>query len=446
MPLPQPNRYIRLFFYFYIALLIIQGCHILIGLFTADPALINEFYQFGISDWLINYESGFVRRGLVGQLLLSLYNTCPFDIGIAIIATTYISIILLSAVVIYMFYKHKTSMFILPTAFALGGFFLIKATFYRRDALMLLAIFLTLYLHRQYLTTSIKRRWLLLATYISGIVSLLIHEAAFFCFVPFLFIHYYTTHQGAIATRIGKSAIFTLPYIVTFILSCTCKGNIEMGNTIWYSWSDFFYARYGTQLPMGVGIEALSWDTIGTFKRHFTINYGGAIEWNIPYMSFLDIQFPRAIAWIAIYIVIYYLCANSNKIRLHEREYDNKHNPINAYQPTILLMQFVALLPMFTLLSCDLRRVIIYWILTSFFISYQLVALGGSLSIPLLSTASSRIVQFFNNNRITSSKWFYLLCTLFVGVPACQFTIYDYTFSTEIFNTLRFIFHAIQQA
>ena len=150
MPLQQPNRYISLFFYFYIALLIIQGCHILIGLFTADPALINEFYQFGISDWLINYESGFVRRGLVGQLLLTLYNTCPFDIGIAIIATTYISVILLSAVVIYMFYKHKTSMFILPTAFALGGFFLIKATFYRRDALMLLAIFLTLYLHRQY--------------------------------------------------------------------------------------------------------------------------------------------------------------------------------------------------------------------------------------------------------------------------------------------------------
>ena len=85
MPLPKANRYIRLFFYFYIALLIVQGCYKLIEIFIADPNLINESYEFGISDWLINYESGFVRRGLVGQLLLTLYNTCPFDIGIAMI-------------------------------------------------------------------------------------------------------------------------------------------------------------------------------------------------------------------------------------------------------------------------------------------------------------------------------------------------------------------------
>ena len=32
-----------------------------------------QYYDIVISDWMINYQGGFVRRGLVGELLYQIY-------------------------------------------------------------------------------------------------------------------------------------------------------------------------------------------------------------------------------------------------------------------------------------------------------------------------------------------------------------------------------------
>jgi len=56
----------------------------LIALLIEWPMIVSYFWMTGdfsaprfnvwpISDWLINYQTGFVRRGLVGELLLRLF-------------------------------------------------------------------------------------------------------------------------------------------------------------------------------------------------------------------------------------------------------------------------------------------------------------------------------------------------------------------------------------
>lgn len=44
----------------------------------------EDYSSFRISDWLINYSDGFIRRGLLGTLLLRFYNLFPHPISMTI--------------------------------------------------------------------------------------------------------------------------------------------------------------------------------------------------------------------------------------------------------------------------------------------------------------------------------------------------------------------------
>ena len=55
---------------------------------------IPDYESYQISDWMINYEGGFVRRGLMGQLLLSANTIHTFDVRYAILIIELMSYIL----------------------------------------------------------------------------------------------------------------------------------------------------------------------------------------------------------------------------------------------------------------------------------------------------------------------------------------------------------------
>ena len=46
---------------------------------------VPDYESYQISDWMINYEGGFVRRGLMGQLLLYANSVHNFDVRYAIL-------------------------------------------------------------------------------------------------------------------------------------------------------------------------------------------------------------------------------------------------------------------------------------------------------------------------------------------------------------------------
>ena len=128
----------------FILLATMQNC------FTQFSARGN-FEGWNLCDWLINYSDGFVRRGLWGEILLYLYNTFNIDIAQSIIWITIISTIALILFTIYFFKKKGLSFFLLPNVILLGSFAMNEILSHRRDALMLLLIFLALYFYKRWI-------------------------------------------------------------------------------------------------------------------------------------------------------------------------------------------------------------------------------------------------------------------------------------------------------
>lgn len=396
----------------FIAYCTLLTCQLLLNFTLQFNKYQINFEKWNFADWLINYEGGFVRRGILGQAILHLYNTSGIEIGQMLHIVSLLSTLALATLTIILFIKNKLSLFILPTAVMIGTFAINDITTFRRDQLMLLIIFLILYLYRKY-TISNKTIYYLLFCML-GILMILIHEASFFCFVPFIFIHQCSKLK---IKNILKSALFLLPLVVAMGICCLFKGDAATADAIWESWQPYFINTYGEPLPMSEAVNALTWETIQAVKHHLRMNY---------------LIYPRIFGWMLTFMGTFYLCANVNRVTLFS--YERKEaNSISL--TSILVFQFISLLPMFTVLSCDLGRITIYWTLTSFFI-YALF--NNPINISLLTDISVWFNNLFNS-KLLSNKYFYILIVLVIFCPLIWFIIPDAYNSTIIGNTHRFI-------
>lgn len=385
----------------------------------------SPFRHWGFSDWLINYQGGFVRRGLWGEFLLFLYNNFGIDIGHAIIFIVIASTVALILFTIYFFKKKGVSFFLLPNILLLGIFAMHDITSFRRDALMLLLIFAALYLYKKWQEGQKNSLLYYILMSITGIAVVLTHEASFFCFVPFIMFHYFCSCESkGFVKRVIKTISISLPVIATMGVACIFKGNEDIANTIWNSYAPYFSERFGEILPMGYGVSALAWSAESTLKDHFILNY-------VLKVSFIP---HRIYAWIPIYFFAFYLMSNVNKIRMFKYE-----NPCidNAHLATVLAIQFVGLLPMFTVLSCDIGRIVMYWSFSSFFI----FAFFDKTEFPVFSKFGHRAKLFFDNNRLLSNKWFYFLISITIFVPFCHFPP-EAIYSSVIGNLVKLVQYA----
>lgn len=428
------SRSLQVALILYTIILIASCIYNLYHVLLHDPTFIKDTTGF-CSDWLINYEGGFVRRGLIGQILYYIYTLVPYDVMFAVLIITYASTILFAALMFYLFYKNKLSWPLLLMPFMLGGFLLFNATIYRRDALMLLMIFLVIYLYRKYLTATAHRTTQLLLLYASGIISILTHEAAFFCFVPFVLLHYYTVTSGTTAMKkIVKSLLFSSPFILSMAAVCLFKGNPHVSGAIWESWHPYLESQYGQIPPMGAAVKALEWETLDTFRLHFRINFLNPITCDKPNFALFLHNIPCAIPWFFIFIGVYYLCINVNRLKIFPYEDGSNDTQINALLPQILLIQFIGHLPMFTVLSCDTRRVMFYCIFSSFFILSQFLATKQTLTIPHITPLSNKLSSLLRGDRSRTATAVFVFVFLFLGVPYGSFTVNEYIGSTVIFR------------
>ncbi len=62
-----------------------------------------------VGDWLINYQGGFVRRGLVGQLFYWLTSSSHRDIGLLVMEFDALILLLLAATVSYLVVGSKNA-------------------------------------------------------------------------------------------------------------------------------------------------------------------------------------------------------------------------------------------------------------------------------------------------------------------------------------------------
>lgn len=413
----------KVLFISYSLILILQLTAFLILRDRMDPTYQQAFTDFSFSDFLINYEAGFIRRGLIGELLLLAYNNYGINIGNAILYTCIVSTIALIALVIFLFKKKGLSFFILPTVVLFGGFAMNRLTLYRRDALMLLIIFCIIFFYRCILhNRNFKKSASYILLNLFSIITILIHEASFFCFAPFLILHHIAiTKKSNNLRSLLKTFIFFLPAISTMAATIIFKGDERSAYEIWDSWTPYFIENYGQALPMGQGVEALTWDGSTTFLFHLRTNYVDPI---IHYI-------PRVFAWGIIYFFTFYLCTNVNRIKLFNYEKEINHK----FLTTTFIITFIGLLPMFTILSCDLRRVTIYWTITSFFI-YAILekTTPPDTTTPIVSNLAEKTNHLFKNNKIFKNKLFYTIVALTIICPFAAFPMPKAIFTSVIGN------------
>lgn len=384
---------------------------------------LKEWY---FSDWLINFEGGFVRRGLWGEIILFLYDCFNIDIAHTIIFITRICTLFIIIYTIYFFRKKRLSLILLPNIILFGGFAINNIQLYRRDALMLLIVFLTLSLYNKWDKCKEHKTEYWFLTCLSGIFAILTHEASFFCFVPFMILHCFCNNfSGGYIMKGFKTILFFMPVSIAMICACVFKGNEEIANSIWGSYTPYFNNVYGETIQMGKGVNALTWSTQYAAGFHLTVNYLSPLLFG---------YIPPLAAWCVIFIMALYLMVNVNNINLFKYE---QKDICNTYLASIILIQFISLLPMFTILSCDFGRIFMYWSLTSFFIFYKF----EQKEYPIFSSIGRKVHQLFNNRYFSHSS-LYILIWAVIMVPFSGF--YKAQFTSVIGNIIHFFTSAVK--
>lgn len=354
--------------------------------------------SWGVTEFLINYQGGYVRRGLMGEILYQIAQISPsIDPRYYIVSICLISFCVLAWFLIFHFKESNLCWWLLPLNVCLSGAF----DFIRKDFICtsLIILILTLY-------TKIRSRWLrILACSACLILALNIHECIFFMIAPFLIFLYLREPGYHLVHRlIGLS----IP-IVFMCIVCMYKGDNHIAQSIWNSWC-FMYDDFSTMAPQ-TSIEAIGWESNNTFIFHAYNNF--LARYTIIYG-----WFSKPLVWSLIVLIM------PNILFIKRNWQVNKSAPEITRMLGIMIFQFLSLLPMFTVLSCDGSRICFYWTVTSLLIYF---CLPHSLYLRiapqmLINTASFlQKIIFFKKSCIISIVLMLFICISPVGTSRQAF-------------------------
>lgn len=355
----------------------------------------TEDYQssYGLTEFLINYEGGFVRRGLLGQCLIWLCRLTSTQPNIWIFIISAFSFFSALIVFLYYFKKRKFCWWLIFSSFL---FFFVNG-WVRKDFISYnIIIIITLLVHDNEASFNKK----LIASLLSAL-GILFHEAFIFYGVPILTLLLLRSRRS-ISEIIYLLAIPT----IVFMASATYRGNDIVVNAIIDSWNQIIPNKPLNNFAPCNSILALNWKTIPTFKFHISLNFGG--YWNnYGIFGSVLIQIFNAIA--SYYLILNFLVFYNRTSTFSFKERNN----LSA----LYLMNGFCLLPMFTVLSCDNGRVYQYlWMAT--LIPFMIIS-SEKLSI-IFGTKVTRFISTFNrlfDTVFRPNRWVTLIVFLFIGIP-----------------------------
>jgi hypothetical protein len=147
---------------------------------------VTGFDAYGIGDMLINYECGFVRRGLLGTFFIKFHNLTNINIVKLIDLSTYF-VYLTIIFLIGSKFLSRPFLFLFVVLSPIGFFFIINhwLAFAKKDVYILLFFVFCLY------SFYIKKYWLRWLTLILlMVIGVLVHEGFIFFSMPYIFLFY----------------------------------------------------------------------------------------------------------------------------------------------------------------------------------------------------------------------------------------------------------------
>lgn len=356
--------------------------------YTTSPNPLRTFYY---SEFLINFQGGFVRRGLLGELLYQLYTYTHYPLVPFITVISYVAFFTVFVFFFYKFYKQKYCWWILLSPLFLGY----TMDIVRKDFILYCLLIGVLY--ESYDSSRIK---VLFASFLVCL-GLFLHEAFIFWGYPI----YVLILLSRPCNKLLKWILIIIP-IAIFALLSIFKGNAEVAHQIVDSWNSIIPGQPLTYSSSS-SIGSIGWETLNTFKMHLNWN---ASKWGS-----------------GIVLIPLYLCAGyymfTNFLFVFSKQSIEKKDSNKLVLSLVYSLTALCMIPMFTVLSCDTGRNFQY---------ISVVTFATFLIIPSNAIISSfpkwykRLVIRFNNyitKVIPPSQKLIIIMLLFVGMCPYIFSL-----------------------
>jgi hypothetical protein len=203
-----------------------------------------------------------------------------------------------------------------------------------------------------------------------------------------------------------RMAVMWIPVILLFLLIVSHKGDANIMESIWKSWDSCFQTypmKSGKYPKIGIGVGFLNMTSVDAILLHIRLTW---LNMFAPYVP----SFPFTVYMI---VCVYYLVTRINVVDLR---FFNLKSVDYVLLSNILMIQFVCLFPMFGFLSCDLGRVVPYWVISSLLLYHVIKQeVEGILSVPnSLNRLSEWIQGKIESTSILNKPWMYCILILFL--------------------------------
>lgn len=386
----------------------------LYALFYTSLEDIGRLNYYQISEFTINYQGGFVRRGLLGEILLqfcTLTGCSPIPI---IFTTCWGSFIFVSIFLLYVFYKHDICWWILPTSYMLGASYICVI---RKDYIVISIFILALHIYRNAHWAATAR---LLTMSILTAVAILIHEGMAFMFLPIIALIAFCDRSIPVTKWVRLTA-FLLPLMAMGACSIF-TGDAATAQAIHSSWLPWA-GEIVDPNTLSESLKALTWSISDALNVNQSILL--AARDHQPASTIVY----RIIAWVVIlYMGTRYVSAMSTTRGANL-------NDDNARMAFLFLLIFICMLPLWLGLSCDFGRISMQLFVITF-ISYHYIP---------TATVPQRAVTAIGHFNITVDRFLpptaiITLLLLFTGLCPYYFTI-EWLWDWSVANSLIEYFH-----
>ncbi len=326
------------------ALLLAVTAYVIFVLYCYFVADIHNPHEFGLSEFTINYEGGFVRRGLLGQLLLWVASTTGISPRVMVGTLCLLSF---AFVVYYMTHNlltHGISWWILPSSYV---FVPAMICIVRKDFCIISIFILTLWLYRH----TQWNKWVRLAILATSVaVCTLIYEGISFIIIPAAAILLLSDSQIK-APLWAKLCTIAVPCIA-FAACSIAHGDAATAEAIHQSWRQWDGEMINIY-EHSCSLWALSWDIPLALHCNESVLLYGA------YTSY----WPKLLYRISVLLLTLYI--GSRYLFTMTRQKTGADNARSQFSALFFVI-FLCMSPLWLGLSCDFGRMVMQLMIISF--------------------------------------------------------------------------------
>lgn len=367
----------------------------------------SNISSWSITEWLISYDGGFVRRGIGGEIVKTLSFVFELSPSIIIVILSVVSWLFL------LFLVLRESKGLLPSYIVLSPVFLgmpIYSEFLvRKDVLGLLLLAVSFLVIRSW--SGIKKYVAVSSLLTFGVLN---HESVIFYGFPIIILTEVFANKDV---EWKRNLVPYFPLLLVGLVVVISKGNEDTALQISYFWNSFFTEKYAEFCCLDenpAAIDAIGWTT----QRGLSLSLGLLNDFANGF-----IYVPMA--WIlTIFICLQFASWSLDKAV--ERQFTK-----------IFLVQLFFASPLF-LLGWDLGRWIFFITVSS--LLWVSIFREVEISQKHLDYLASRLHlrPWFNQKQLG-------FLALVVGVPACCWSLGNVILSTPLGDNLFILYKLIQK-